>query len=293
MRIAFLGLGQMGAPMAHRLIEAGHALTVWNRSAEAALPFRDLGATVAGSPAEAADGAEAFVTVLSDDAAVESVVLGRDGLLSAFAPGALHVSCSTISVDLARRLAEAHGERGQDMVSVPLFGRPEAVVAGTLNIGAAGRAEALRRAEPILSAVGGRTFVFGEEPWIANLVKLANNFVLAASMQALGEAFALLRKSGVDAGTFQRFLQDTDMGSRIVTTYGGIIAAERYSPPGAKLTIGVKDMGLVLDAAASAEVPLRSASLVRDQFLTAVARGYGGLDWAAIARVSADDAGIT
>ena len=140
MKLGFIGLGAMGRAMAQNLLAAGHALTVYNRTRARAEPLRAQGARVADSPAEAAQGAEAVVTMLADDRAVEDTVLGDEGVAKGLAQGAVHVSSTTQSVDLSRRLAGAHQAAGQGYVSAPVFGRPDAAAAKQLWVVVAGRA---------------------------------------------------------------------------------------------------------------------------------------------------------
>ena len=202
MKIAFIGLGNMGAPMAANLRRAGHELVVYNRTPDRAAPLAAQGARVARSPREAAAGVEVLITMLADDAAVEAVMFGQDGALEGLARGAVHVSMSTISPDLSRRLLAAHAARDQGYVAAPVFGRPEAAQAAKLWIVAAGRPDALERCRPLLDALGQGVEVVGEEPPKANVVKIGGNFLLAAAIEAMGEAFALMRKHGIDPARF-------------------------------------------------------------------------------------------
>src|ERR1043166_3467781 len=195
MQIGFLGLSQMGIGMAANLVKAGHGVTVWNRSRGKAQALASQGARVATEIAEACRG-DVVVTMLADDAALQHVCDG--GLLASLPRGALHISCSTISLALARRLTREHADRGERFVSAPVFGRPEAATAAKLNIVAAGDDAALSAAQPIFDAIGQRTFKVGREPVAANVVKLSGNFLIAAAIESLGEAFALAGKGGVE-----------------------------------------------------------------------------------------------
>jgi 3-hydroxyisobutyrate dehydrogenase-like beta-hydroxyacid dehydrogenase len=173
MDIGFVGLGNMGAAMAANLIAAGHTVTAYNRSYDKVEALE--GARPARTVAEACTG-DVVVSMLADDHAVEAVAFGADGILAALPESAVHVSCSTISVALAERLTAAHAEAGQHLAAAPVFGRPEAARAAKLFVVAAAEPEVLRTIEPILDAVGQRTFVVGSEPKAANLVKLSGNF---------------------------------------------------------------------------------------------------------------------
>lgn len=291
MDIGFVGLGKMGRGMARNLIQAGHAVTVWNRTASRADDLQKLGAHVAASPAEAAR-AGIIVTMLADDAALESVVFGENGILKALPAGGLHISASTISVALSSRLTAAHSAAHQSYVAAPVFGRPEAAAAKKLFVVAAGAAADLARSQPIFEVIAQRTFVVGNEPHAANTIKLLGNFLIAATIESFGEAFALARKSGIAPEKFLEVLTGTVFTAPIHQGYGGIIAREAYEPAGFAAALGLKDVRLVLQAADTAGVPLPIASLVRDRFLSAVGHGHAEKDWSVIAKLAAEDAGL-
>lgn len=292
MKVGFIGLGSMGAPMAGNLLAAGHTLTVYNRTPERAKELVAQGARLVASPARAATGAEALVTMLADDQAVTATVFdGR--VIHALGRGAVHVSMSTISPALSRRLADAHTAAGQAYVAAPVFGRPDAAAAKRLWIVAAGTTDALAAARPILEALGQEVLVVGDDPAAANVVKIAGNFLLAAAIEAIGEAFALVRKHGIDPTRFLEIVNGKVLRSPIYESYGALIAAERYEPAGFKLKHGLKDVRLALEAGDEVAAPLPLASLMRDHYLSAVARGWEDIDWAALAKVSAVNAGLT
>jgi 3-hydroxyisobutyrate dehydrogenase-like beta-hydroxyacid dehydrogenase len=291
-KVAFIGLGSMGAPIARNLLEAGHALTVYNRTPGRAQELVAQGAREVASPSRAATGAEALVTMLADDQAVAATVLDG-GVLEALGRGAVHVSMSTISPALSRRLAAAHHAAGQAFVAAPVFGRPEAAAAKRLWIVAAAPAEALATARPLLDAVGQEVIVVGDDPGAANVVKIAGNFLLAAAIEAIGESFALVRKHGIAPERFLEIINGKVLRSPVYESYGALIAAERYEPAGFKLKHGLKDVRLALQAGDEVAAPLPLASLMRDHYLSAVARGWEEIDWAALARVSAMNAGLT
>ncbi|HEY0043981.1 MAG TPA: NAD(P)-dependent oxidoreductase [Allosphingosinicella sp.] len=291
MRIGFIGLGQMGVAMAANLLEAGHELTVWNRSPEKAAALVGQGARQAGSPAEAAAG-EAVITMLADDAAVEAAVLGAGGLLSA-EPGALHISMSTISVALADRLTEAHRAHGSAFVSAPVFGRPAAAQAAKLSIAAAGDAEALATCAPIFEALGQKVFTVGERPSAANVVKLCGNFMIMSAIEAMAEAMTLAEKSGVPRASLLEVLTGTLFGSPAYQIYGEILTEDRFRPAGFPAPLGLKDMGLVGAAAQGARTPMPLLGILRDHLLSAIAQEGEDIDWSAIALPIRRSAGLT
>lgn len=291
MKLGFVGLGNMGMAMARNLLRAGHEVTVYNRSAAKGEQLRAEGAKVAGSPAEACQG-EAVITMLADDHAVEEVLFGREGILAAGNPGLIHVSMSTISTALSKRMAEVHPREGQKYLAAPVFGRPDAAAAAKLVIVAAGPADAVERCRPALDAMGQKIFEVGAEPEKANLIKLSGNFMLASMLETLAEAFAVLRKSGVDPLQFLEIVNGNLFRSPVYENYGKLEASGKFEPAGFKLRLGLKDVKLGLAAAEEATVAMPLASLLRDRFLIGVARGHGDLDWSALAKVAAEDAGI-
>lgn len=292
MKVAFVGLGNMGAAMARTLIKAGHQLTVYNRTRQRAETLTAEGAMVAESPGGAASGVEAVITMLADDHALEAVVFGVGNILESLPTNAIHISMSTISVALSRRLAATHRERKQHYVSAPVFGRPEAAAAAKLFIVASGASAAVERCRPLFDAMGQKTFIAGDDPSGANVIKLTGNFLITTVIESLAEGLALVRKSGLDANQFLDVLTNSLFNAPIYKTYGSLIAAEKFSPPSFKLPLGLKDNRLLLAAAEEKSVPMPMASLVRDRFLSALAQGLGESDWSAIARISAKEAGL-
>jgi 3-hydroxyisobutyrate dehydrogenase-like beta-hydroxyacid dehydrogenase len=290
MDVGFIGLGRMGVGMAANLLKAGHAVTVYNRTSGKAGALSAQGAKVADSVSTACRG-DAVITMLANDEAVAEVVLGDGGVVASLPAGATHVSSSTISVALSEKLAEAHAHVGQRFVAAPVFGRPEAAAAGQLFVIAAGAQPAVEAVAPLLDAIGQRTFVVAETPKTANLVKLSGNFLIASVIEALGEAMALVEKGGVARRRYLEIVTSTLFNSPIYKTYGGLIADGVFEPPGFAAPLGQKDIRLTLAAADDLRVPLPLASLLRDRFLTLLAHGGDKLDWSAIGRLAAWDAG--
>ena len=290
MKIGFIGLGNMGAGMAANLVTAGHEVTAYNRSQDKVTALAEQGATPAKSVSEACDG-DIVITMLANDEAVSAVTFGDDGILATLRPGATHVSSSTISVALSERLTGAHAEAGQQFVAAPVFGRPEAAAAAKLFVVAAGADDALQAISPVFDAVGQRTFVVSDEPKAANLVKLSGNFLIASVIESLGEAMALVAKAGVDKNEYLDILTSTLFGAPVYKMYGGLIAREEFEPAGFAAELGQKDVRLVLAAGEAVQTPLPIASLLRDRFLTLLANGGAKLDWSALAKVAAWEAG--
>jgi 3-hydroxyisobutyrate dehydrogenase-like beta-hydroxyacid dehydrogenase len=290
MDVGFIGLGQMGAGMAANLVKAGHRVTVFNRTAAKAEPLVSQGTKATARVADTCHG-DAVFTMLANDEAVEGVTFGASGIMANLAAGALHISCSTISTAFADRLAQEHARAGQRFVSAPVFGRPEAAAAGLLFVVAAGLAEAISTAQPLLDAIGQRTFVVSETPKAANLVKLSGNFLIAAVIESLGEAMALVGKAGIDQHQYLDLLTSTLFNAPVYKTYGALIADRKFEPAGFAAPLGQKDIRLALAAGEELNVPLPLASLLRDRFLTLRAHGGDHLDWSAIGALAARDSG--
>jgi 3-hydroxyisobutyrate dehydrogenase-like beta-hydroxyacid dehydrogenase len=291
MKIAVIGLGQMGEHMAERILAAGHTLTVYNRTTTRAEGLRARGATVAATPGKAAAGAEVVVTMLTDDAAVEQVVFGTDGILPSLGSG-VHVSMSSISVALAQRLVAAHTGRGQRYLSAPVFGRPEAAAAGKLFIVVGGDDSVINSVQPLFDVLGQRTYRAGPDATAANLFKLCGNFMLMSMVEAMAEAFALVRKAGIDPVVFKDIMTSSIFNAPAYHTYGDLLAAEKDDPPGYSLPLALKDVRLALAAADALQVPMPFASTIHDQFITAMARGYEARDQSVLGRIAAENAGI-
>jgi 3-hydroxyisobutyrate dehydrogenase-like beta-hydroxyacid dehydrogenase len=289
--VGFIGLGHMGAGMAANLLKAGHEVIVYNRTPAKADGLIAQGAKVAADIAEAC-ASNTVITMLANDDAVESVVTRPDGVLANLSSGGLHISSSTISVALSARLSQVHARNGQRFIAAPVFGRPDAAAAGKLFVVAGGDASAIEDARLLLQAIGQRTFVISDEPKAANLVKLSGNFLSASVIESLGEALTLVAKGGVDQARYVEFLTSSLFDAPVYKTYGGLIASGHFAPAGFAAPLGQKDIRLVLQAAEELRVPMPLAGLLRDRFLSLLAHGGENLDWSAIGRLPALDAGL-
>ncbi len=287
--IAFLGLGAMGIPMARNLAAAGFRVRVWNRSREKAAAL--AGVETAATPRAAAMNVSFAITMLADDAAVEAVTFGQDGIIRGLSGGAVHIGMSTISVALAERLVEAHRSAGQAYVAAPVFGRPDAAAAKMLWIVCGGQPTDLDRCAPVFQALGQGTFAMGTAPQ-ASLTKLVGNFLIVATIESLAEALVLGEKGGIDPQRLFEMLTATIFGSPVVRNYGARIVATEFEPAGFALPLGLKDVNLALRAAADLGSPLPVAQVVREHLLQALARGRDGYDWAGLASVIREAAGL-
>src|SRR6185503_17360939 len=207
------------------------------------------------------------------------------GILESLPGGSIHVSCSTISVALSDKLASSHPQRGQNFVSAPVFGRPEAAAAAKLFVVASGDLASLSKCQPIFDAIGQRTFRFGDKPSNANLVKLSGNFLIMSVIESLSEALALVGKGGLDQREYLEFLTSTLFNAPVYKTYGTLAVEKKFQPAGFLAPLGLKDVRLALQAAESLRVSLPLADLVRNRFLTLLANGGESLDWSAISQI--------
>ena len=291
--IGFIGLGNMGEPMALNLLKAGFSLRVYNRTAEKARPLAERGAQVVSRPADVVVEGGIVITMVADDAALESITMGDGGVLGRFGPGNIFLVMSTVAPATAQRLARLTAARGATYVAAPVFGRPEAAAAKQLWIVVAGPPAARERVRPVLEALGQGIFAVGDEPHLAIVVKLCSNFMLVAALEAMAEAFTLAEKSGVPRETIYQVLTQSVFANPVYQSYGRMIAEHRYSPAGFQLALGLKDVTLALDTAADAKMPMPLASLLHDQLMEQVAKGRQHLDWSALALGVAEDAGLS
>lgn len=292
MRIGFVGLGRMGRGIAGRLLGGGHELAVYNRTPEKAADLVAAGATAAASIAVVCERREVVVTMVSDDAALADVAMRAGGLRDALPAGAIHLVMGTHGVAIVRELTQAHAAAGQTLVAAPVLGRPDAAAAGQIGIVAAGPAGALARCEPLFAIIGRRTFVAGETPEAATSIKLANNFVLGCAVEAMAEAYALVRRHDVAPQVLYDVMTDGLFAAPAYKIYGKIMVEAGYDQVGFTTRLALKDMRLVLAAAEAAGVPMPSASVLRDRLVGAIAHGDADRDWSVLAREQARAAGI-
>jgi 3-hydroxyisobutyrate dehydrogenase-like beta-hydroxyacid dehydrogenase len=294
--IGFVGLGHMGTAMAANLAAAGRRVIAYVRRPDQVGRLAALGLRPTTDIGDLLD-CELVISMLPDDDAVRQVVFGRsdddlDGLAAGLMPGAIHLSMSTISTAAASLLASEHARHGQGYIAAPVFGNPDAAKARQLFIVAAGASVDIERCQPILDALGQRTFVIGADPQDANLVKLLGNMMSATALEMLAEVVAVVRKRGLDPQPFIELMTSTMFGGRAHKIYGDKIARQDYAA-GFVLPLVLKDVRLALAEAEKAGVPMPSVSVVRDRLITGIARGYGELDWTALGLIAAEEAGLS
>jgi 3-hydroxyisobutyrate dehydrogenase-like beta-hydroxyacid dehydrogenase len=287
--VGFIGLGNMGEPIAGNILRAGFPLKVFNRTASKAAGLTAQGAKLAASAAEVAERGGIVCTMLADDRAVEEICGGEDSFVKRLGQGGVHLSMSTIAPATARQLAAQHKKYGVEYVASPVFGRPEAAAAAKLFVCVAGSALAKKNVEPILKTIAQGIFDFGEDPGSANVVKLCGNFLVASTVAALAEMLILAEKNGVSKKAMAEMIGKF---SPLHHSYASMMAEGRFEPAGFRLALGLKDINLVLETAAASVTPLPIASLLHDRWLASMAKGRANLDWSAVILDVAENAGI-
>ncbi|PKH26251.1 oxidoreductase [Enterobacterales bacterium CwR94] len=284
MRIGFLGLGSMGAPMAANLLRAGYQVNIWNRSTSAIPPLVELGALHCQHPADAAQ-CDVLISMLADDSVTQQVVVDS-GALAALESNALWINMATVSIAFTQQMVALAAAKGFHYLAAPVLGRNNVAAAGQLNILTAGDPQLIARAQPLFDVLGQKTWYFGPQPEQAAVVKLSANFMLGCAIEAMAEASALVRGYQVPAADFLAMITATLFNAPAYKGYGELIAHEKYTPPGFTLRLGLKDIRLAQAAAEGKNVPLPFASVIKDNSIDALAHGEGDLEWAALANVA-------
>lgn len=292
MKITFLGLGRMGQGMAHLLVKAGYDLNVFDLYPEQAASLVEAGASLCETVKEAVTNRDVCISMLPSDAALEHLVGDRDGLLDSMNKGMTHVVMGTHGIETIRKLTKLHSKAGQNFIAAHVLGRPDLAAKGLLTIVPAGPSDVVESLQAVFDVLGKKTMIAGTDPQSASAVKIANNFVLGCAIETMGEAMSLVRKLGVEPAMFHRVLTEGLFSAPAYEVYGKMIVDEAYDSIGATATIGLKDMNLALQAAESAQVPLPSASIMRDRLLGAIAHGDEKLDWAVVAKEQARASGL-
>jgi 3-hydroxyisobutyrate dehydrogenase-like beta-hydroxyacid dehydrogenase len=292
-KIGFIGLGNMGINMAKNLISEGYHLQVYNRTLSKADELDAAYVTKCETPAAAAEGVHIVITMLADDDVLKETTLGDQGILEGLPEHALHISMSTVSPETAEQLTLLHEEAGSHYLAAPVFGRPEAAEARKLWICVSGDRHAKDTAKPVLDCLGQGVIDFGESAGGANVVKVAGNFMIMASMEMMAEAFTLAEKNGLDRAQVANFFGTTLFNAPIFQNYGRVIANKQYEPVGFKSKLGYKDACLAFKLSQTSETPMPLVNALHSRLLTAVAKGWGETDWAeGIGRGVSEDAGV-
>ncbi|MEO8764147.1 MAG: NAD(P)-dependent oxidoreductase [Ginsengibacter sp.] len=282
-KIGFIGLGNLGRPIALNLVNSGHTLCVYNRTVSKTEPLAAKGAIVCETIAALAKQCDIVFTIVSDDAALKNICEGENGLFNHLPAGSLHISMSTILPQTAADLAVLHRQHHQGYLAAPVFGRPEAAAEKKLNFAVSGDEKIRKETEPLLKDAGGlNIWDFGDMISAANTIKLCGNFLIAAALEAIGESISLAAKSGVDAQQMWNMFTKTLFSAPVYINYSNIILQEKYEPAAFSMKLGLKDINLVLQQAASADQPMPLASLLQKNMQQLVNDNKENIDWSAV-----------
>jgi len=285
MKIGFIGLGNLGTPIAENLLQKGHSLCVYNRTKTKLAPLVEKGAIACDTIKELAVQCDIVFSIVADDHAIKEITLGEDGLAANLKVGGIHASISTILPATARELAAIHASYHNFYVATPVMGRPEAARARNLNFLISGKEEQVQIMMPLLTDAGAATrWEFGSNPDAANVAKLCNNFLIVGALEAMAEGITLARKSGIDDAQWMKMITATFLNAPIYNIYGNIILNETYAPPGFRLQLGLKDVNLVLKQSEELALPMELAQLLQKRMNRCMEAGLGEMDWSAITK---------
>ena len=283
----------MGKGMAHRVMSGGHELAVYDVIAEATREFGGAGAKVAASVEDLCKDRDVVITMLAEDVHVHDVAFSPNGMIASLPAGAIHMASGTYGIGTIRALEAAHAKAKQTLIAVPVVGRPDLAAAGQIGLIPAGPEDALKKCEPLFQVIGKRLFYAGPKPESASAIKLANNAVLGCAITAMGEAFALVRKYGVESKVlYDVMTEGLFAGAPAYVGYGKTMVDGTYDKVGSPIWIGMKDSTLIAAAANIARVPMPSHDVYIQRLLGAIAHGDGDMDQAVLGREAARASGL-
>ena len=295
MDIGLVGTGPMGLAIGKSLLRVlapqDHKIIVYNRTPEKAAPLVEAGARLAKTPEQAA-AADVVLSIVADDAAIAALTLSDGGILAGLKEGSVHVGMSTVTVDMAERLMAAHAAAGKHYISAPVLGRPEAAAVGEIFIAAAGRPADIARAKPVFDAISKGTFVVGDNPVQANLMKLDINHLIHCVVEGLAEFFVLAEKGGVSPAIAREFLIGTSFNAPIYQRFSKLVLDKNPAAGSASARLALKDNRAIIAAAEKFGAPLPFASILHDRLVALIAQGDGEIEYAAISRLARRDAGL-
>jgi 3-hydroxyisobutyrate dehydrogenase len=289
-KLGFIGLGNMGKPMALNLTKAGYSLTVYDIRPKPVKELTDAGAKSAGSPREVAEQSEIVITMVTSSPHVEQLMFGPDGVLAGMKQGSIIIDMSTIDPVVTRKVAAAAAEKGIEMLDAPVSGAPPKAADGTLSIMVGGKKEVFQRCQEILDVMGEKVIHVGDVG-MGEVVKLANN--LAAAIAGIGvfEGFLFGTRLGADPKVLFNVMSASSGNSWVLQTRVPLPGVIPQSPANEDFAAGftadlmAKDLGLILSAAEATRTPLLAGSLTFQLIEAAKAMGYGGKDWSVVAKV--------
>lgn len=284
MKIGFIGLGNLGTPVAENILQKQKQLFVYNRTASKAQPLIEKGAKHCHDIRELASQCDVVFSIVSDDAALNAITKGSNGIAENLKASGIHISVSTILPATAQQLSQLHKQHNNYYVASPVMGRPEAARAGKLNFLVSGAREVIENIKPLLYDAGGTgIWEFGDNPSAANVAKLCTNFLIVSAIESMAEGINLAKRSDMDATAWMNMITQTLFAAPVYMNYGNILLKEIYQPAGFALRLGLKDVNLVMQQAGEAKAEMPLAKLMQQRLKEGVANGFGDHDWAAVA----------
>jgi len=284
MKIGFIGLGNLGVPIAENLVSNTKQLFVYNRTAHKAKPLIERGAVLCASVKELSSACDIVFSIVSNDQALKEITAGPEGIAANLKQGGIHVSISTVLPATANELAALHKEHGSEYIASPVMGRPEAARAGKLHYLVSGNEEAIEKVKPLLMQAGGiGVWPVGTKAELASVAKLCSNFLIASAIESMAEGIQLAKKSGLDAEVWMSMLTQTLLNSPVYINYSKILMQEVFEPAAFSLKLGLKDMNLVMQQAASVQAKMPFGAAIRQQLTTSMEKGFGEYDWTVVA----------
>ena len=284
MQIGFIGLGNLGTAIAENILQKQQQLFVYNRTSSRTQPLIEKGATFCSSIKELSSVCDIVFSMVSDDAALNHVTKGDNGIAQNLKPGGIHICMSTILPATASQLTAIHKQYNNHYIAAPVMGRPEAARAGKLNFLVAGEKDIIEVIRPLLLEAGGAVvWEFGNEPATANVAKLCSNSLIVSAIESMAEAINLAKKSGIDTETWMNMITQSVFAAPVYINYGNILIKEKYMPAGFTLRLGLKDINLIMEQSheVAAEMPI--GQLMQKRFNEGIANGLGEHDWTAVA----------
>ena len=284
MEIGFVGLGNLGTPIAENILEKNQRLFVYNRTASKARPVVEKGAILCTSIKELGQKCDIIFSVVSDDAALNDITKGDNGIAQNLKEGGIHISISTILPVTAKELAQVHKQFNNHYVAAPVMGRPEAARAAKLNFLVSGEQAIIETIKPLLLQAGGvGIWEFGSETSAANVAKLCTNFLIVSAIESMAEGINLAKKSGIDSATWINMITQTMFSAPVYLNYSNILLKEIFQPAGFALKLGLKDVNLVMQQSTEIDAEMPIGRLLQQRLRECVANGLGDYDWTAMA----------
>jgi 3-hydroxyisobutyrate dehydrogenase-like beta-hydroxyacid dehydrogenase len=284
MQVGFIGLGNLGTPIAENILQKRKQLFVYNRTATKAQRLVAKGAVLCNSVKELASTCDIVFSMVSDDAALNHVTKGDDGIAQNLKAGGIHICMSTILPATSSQLAAIHDQKNNHYIAAPVMGRPEAARTGKLNFLVSGRKDAIDKIKPLLEDAGGDgVWEFGDDVATANVAKLCNNSLIVSAIESLAEALNLAKKSGIDTHTWMNMITQSIFAAPVYINYGNLLLKETYQPPGFTLRLGLKDVNLVMEQSREVNAEMPIGQLMQKRFNEGIATGLGDHDWTAVA----------